>query len=64
MCVTTDEQGRDFVMFGDGMRGARLPSGVNNVRAAYRKGLGTDGNVGAGKLTQLDDAAARTEGRQ
>ena len=35
------------------MRGARLPSGVNNVRATYRKGLGADGNVGADKLTQL-----------
>ena len=50
---TTDEQGRDFVVFGDGVRGARLPSGVNNVRATYRKGLGRDGNVAADKLTQL-----------
>jgi hypothetical protein len=51
--LSTDEQGRDFVVFGDGVRGARLPSGVNNVRATYRKGLGVDGNVGADKLTQL-----------
>ena len=51
--LSTDEQGRDFVVFGDGVRGARLPSGVNNVRATYRKGLGIDGNVGAGSLTQL-----------
>lgn len=51
--VETDEQGRDFVSFGDGLRGARLPSGVNNVRAAYRKGLGAQGNVAADKLTQL-----------
>jgi predicted phage baseplate assembly protein len=40
-------------VFGDGTRGARLPSGVNNVRATYRKGLGKDGNVAAEKLTQL-----------
>ena len=40
-------------MFGDGTRGARLPSGVNNLRATYRKGLGNDGNVAAEKLTQL-----------
>ena len=38
--LDVDEQGRTFVVFGDGVRGARLPSGVNNVRATYRKGLG------------------------
>jgi baseplate J-like protein len=51
--LTTDEQGRLFVTFGDGLRGARLPSGVNNVHAVYRKGLGVDGNAGADSLTQL-----------
>ncbi|HXJ02002.1 MAG TPA: putative baseplate assembly protein, partial [Micropepsaceae bacterium] len=51
--LTTDEQGREFVVFGDGVSGARLPSGVNNVRAAYRKGLGIAGNVASGSLTQL-----------
>jgi predicted phage baseplate assembly protein len=51
--LSTDEQGRDFVVFGDGVRGARLPSGGNNVLAAYRKGLGVGGNVAADKLTQL-----------
>lgn len=47
-----DEQGRQWVQFGDGLRGARLPSGANNVRATYRKGLGASGNVAAGSLTQ------------
>jgi hypothetical protein len=51
--LQTDEQTRMFVAFGDGMRGGRLPSGVNNVRAVYRKGLGIDGNVAADSLTQL-----------
>jgi predicted phage baseplate assembly protein len=51
--LETDEQGRRVVAFGDGLRGVRLPSGVNNVRAAYRKGLGAEGNVGTDKLTQL-----------
>ena len=51
--LDVDEQDRNFIVFGDGMRGARLPSGVNNVRATYRKGLGKDGNVAADKLTQL-----------
>ena len=62
--LDVDEQGRNFVVFGDGVRGARLPSGVNNVRATYRKGLGKDGNVAADKLTQLMHAAARPEERQ
>ena len=51
--LSNDEQGRAWVVFGDGVRGARLPSGVNNVRARYRQGLGREGNVGGDKLTQL-----------
>jgi uncharacterized phage protein gp47/JayE len=51
--LLSDEQGRSFVQFGDGVRGSRLSSGVNNVRARYRKGLGVAGNVAAESLTQL-----------
>jgi predicted phage baseplate assembly protein len=51
--LNIDEQGKAWVVFGDGVRGARLPSGVNNVRARYRQGLGHEGNVGPDKLTQL-----------
>ena len=51
--LATDEQGRNWVVFGDGVRGARLPSGVNNVRTRYRQGLGNEGNVDADKLSQL-----------
>jgi hypothetical protein len=51
--VVSDERGRTFVQFGDGASGARLPSGVNNVRASYRKGLGAAGNVAADSITQL-----------
>jgi hypothetical protein len=51
--LESDEQGRAFVVFGDGLRGARLPTSSNNVQAVYRKGLGTEGNVPAEKLTQL-----------
>jgi hypothetical protein len=50
--VETDEQGRVYVAFGDGVHGARLPSGQNNVRATYRQGLGSDGNVRRDSLTQ------------
>lgn len=48
-----DDAGKTTVRFGDGVRGARLPSGDNNVRAAYRVGLGLDGEVDAGQLTML-----------
>jgi predicted phage baseplate assembly protein len=51
--LQADEQGKQWVIFGDGVRGARLPSGPNNVRATYRQGLGRDGNVRADALTQL-----------
>ncbi|NVH74231.1 putative baseplate assembly protein [Paraburkholderia sp. JPY432] len=39
--------------FGDGNTGARLPSGQENVRAAYRAGLGSAGNVDALQISQL-----------
>jgi hypothetical protein len=51
--LVTDEHDKLWVQFGDGEHGARLPSGVNNVRASYRQGIGQGGNVGADKLTQL-----------
>ena len=48
-----DDDARATVLFGDGVEGARLPSGDHNVRATYRKGLGLAGNVAAGKITNL-----------
>ncbi|MGY1409189.1 putative baseplate assembly protein [Luteimonas sp. A611] len=51
--LRSDEAGRDWLQFGDGERGARLPSGSQNVRASYRKGVGIEGNVPAESLTQL-----------
>lgn len=50
-----DEDPPTEVVFGDGVRGARVPTGVNNVRATYRVGLGSAGNVGPGALAQLLD---------
>jgi predicted phage baseplate assembly protein len=60
--VRTDEQGKTYVQFGDGERGARLPSGANNVRAKYRKGIGAGGNVKAGLLAQLIDRPLGVKG--
>ncbi len=41
------------VLFGDGVHGARLPSGTENVTATYRTGAGASGNLAAAKITQL-----------
>jgi predicted phage baseplate assembly protein len=40
-----DENGVMYVRFGNGETGRRLPTGVQNVTAQMRKGLGADGNV-------------------
>jgi uncharacterized phage protein gp47/JayE len=49
----TGDDGKTTIEFGDGVTGARLPSGQDNVRATYRKGIGVDGLVKAGQLTSL-----------
>ncbi|MBA5872982.1 MAG: putative baseplate assembly protein [Nitrospira sp. CR1.2] len=48
-----DDEGRTTIRFGDGITGARLPTGQNNVRAEYRKGTGLGGLVRAGQLNLL-----------
>jgi predicted phage baseplate assembly protein len=48
-----DDEGKTIVQFGDGVHGARLPTGQENVRATYRKGVGTGGNLRAGQLSTL-----------
>jgi hypothetical protein len=50
-----DDQGTLTVGFGDGETGSRLPTGVKNVVAGYRHGLGREGNLDAGAIrTPLD----------
>jgi hypothetical protein len=51
--LAKDAHDQDRLQFGDGVSGARLPTGSNNVVARYRKGLGAAGNVAPDKLTQL-----------
>jgi hypothetical protein len=48
-----DDDGNTTVQFGDGVTGARLPSGQTNIRARYRKGIGLEGLVKAGQLSML-----------
>jgi predicted phage baseplate assembly protein len=43
--VRRADDGTTTVQFGDGRRGVRLPSGRENVRAVYRKGIGLEGLV-------------------
>ncbi len=47
-----DESGKTHVSFGDGVNGARLPTGSNNVVATYRMGAGA-ASPPAGKLTVI-----------
>lgn len=48
-----DDEARVTLTFGDGVRGARLPTGVENVSAVYRVGIGRGGNVGAKEISVL-----------
>jgi hypothetical protein len=47
------ETGAVLLRFGDGLHGRRLPTGTNNVRAVWRKGLGEQGNLEPGALVKL-----------
>jgi len=47
------EDGKVSVTFGDGVNGARPPTGVENIRAVYRQGIGAAGNVAEGRISLL-----------
>jgi predicted phage baseplate assembly protein len=47
------DDGTVTVQFGDGVTGARLPSGVENITATYRVGTGEAGLLKAGQLSLL-----------
>jgi predicted phage baseplate assembly protein len=49
--TSTNASGRTVVQFGNGVQGARPPTGVANIRAVYRKGIGSAGMVSAGQLS-------------
>lgn len=51
--LRTDDDNKTSVTFGNGKHGARLPTGVENVKAIYRTGIGKPGNVGARKISLL-----------
>lgn len=51
--VRIEDNGDTSVSFGNGITGTRLPSGVENITASYRSGIGIQGAVAANKLTLL-----------
>src|SRR5579871_3647002 len=53
--TSTDQSGKTTVQFGDGVEGARTPTGQLNITASYRKGIGSAGMVAAGQLSQAID---------
>lgn len=49
----TDDEAKITVIFGNGQQGARLPTGMENVKAVYRNGIGKAGNVRAEQISLL-----------
>ncbi|WP_208094619.1 putative baseplate assembly protein [Mucilaginibacter agri] len=47
------DDGTVTIEFGDGITGARLPTGTGNVAATYRVGIGSGGLLKAGQLSML-----------
>jgi hypothetical protein len=48
-----NDDAKTKIIFGNGSQGARPPTGTENIRAAYRAGMGSSGNVQAGQISQL-----------
>jgi Baseplate J-like protein len=51
--IENQSDGTSDVLFGDGVEGATLPTGQNNIIGYYRTGSGSAGNVAAGAITTL-----------
>src|SRR6185295_6720744 len=47
------DDGTVTVQFGDGITGARVPTGTENVSAKYRVGIGLEGMLAANQLNLL-----------
>jgi len=58
----TDSNQKVTVQFGDGIEGERTPTGQMNIRAVYRKGIGSAGNVQSGQLLQALDRPQGLQG--
>lgn len=49
----TDNEDKTAIIFGDGKHGARLPTGLENIKAVYRNGIGKPGNVAVKQISLL-----------
>jgi predicted phage baseplate assembly protein len=49
----TDDKDNTTAIFGNGLQGARLPTGVQNINSIYRSGIGSAGNVEAEQISML-----------
>jgi predicted phage baseplate assembly protein len=56
-----DEQGRTFVLFGDGAKGAIPAAGSRSISAAWRVGLGVIGNSSAREVMRIQKASPLIE---
>jgi predicted phage baseplate assembly protein len=48
-----EDNGMTTVIFGNGKNGSRLPTGIENIKALYRSGIGKAGNVKAEQINLL-----------
>lgn len=48
-----NNEGKTSLTFGNGITGARLLTGIENIKATYRMGIGKSGNVKAGQISLL-----------
>ncbi|MET0309925.1 MAG: putative baseplate assembly protein [Sphingomonas sp.] len=51
--IKTGDDDKVGVIFGNGEKGMRLPTGRENVKALYRNGIGAPGNVAAKQISLL-----------
>lgn len=51
--TSQDDNEKTSITFGNGERGARLPTGQENIKSIYRSGIGKPGNVKADQISLL-----------
>lgn len=60
--TSRDDAEATSLRFGDGIHGARLPTGPDNVAAVYRSGIGSAGNVNAAQIALATDKPLGVKG--
>jgi predicted phage baseplate assembly protein len=58
----TDDADNTTLVFGNGIEGSRIPTGVLNVNSTYRKGIGKPGNVKANQISLLQTKPLGVQG--